>query len=87
MKNVIFLNHKKCEGCNDTGLQIQDEGPLMGMIRICPECANDWESYKNQHGSDEAEQPINYVDMASGTIQTIKPDQKTIIINNKEIIL
>lgn len=52
MKNLRFLTFKPCEGCDDVGMQVQDSGPLRGMIRMCPLCGSSYKKWINQYGTD-----------------------------------
>ena len=61
MTHIIIEN--KCEECEGTGAQVQDSGPLEGMIRPCPKCAPNYEAYINKYGTDPEENPLIFLDM------------------------
>jgi len=69
-----FIINWKCEGCNDTGCQMQNEGPLKGMTRPCPICSPNYDTYTNKYGTDPEENPLTYIDndqMAKVTAQDL----------------
>lgn len=81
MKKQTLVGTKlfgECEDCGGTALQIQDEGMLKGMIRLCPKCGRDWKSFKSQYGTDEGDgHPDVYIDAAQGILSKVdkrKPD-------------
>ena len=67
MVNVLKL--QSCEGCDDTGLQIQTEGFMKGMVRPCPKCARSARDYINQYGTDVEQQPEVYLDTRKGAYE------------------
>lgn len=74
----IIIEHK-CEECDDTGAQVQDSGPLMGMIRPCPKCAPTYEKYIDKYGTDPEENPLMLLEMDEETgRQTVRK------VTNKE---
>lgn len=76
---------EKCEGCEDSGLQIQDEGPLRGMTRPCPVCAGNYKNYANKYGTDAEENPLVFIDNSGETPMIKKITHKD--INRKYIIM
>ena len=63
---TYIINHKPCEGCNDMGMQMQDEGPMMGYVRPCIECAVSYETYIKKYGTDKNDgHPTLYYDMTN----------------------
>ena len=58
----IIKKTEQCKGCEGSGLQIQDDGPMRGAIRVCPECSLTFNTYQNNYGTDQEENPMVYVD-------------------------
>ena len=79
---VQILIENKCEACEDTGCQIQDSGPLMGMTRPCPNCATDYKAYVNKYGTDPEENPLLWIEKGQATQKITNKDR-----NRKYIIL
>lgn len=67
---IIIQN--KCEACDGTGCQVQDEGALMGMTRPCPECAPNYTDFIRRYGTDPEENPLIWIDHDKEGKQMIK---------------
>lgn len=62
---INLLKLKPCEECEGLGMQVQTEGPLRGMVRMCPNCGSSYKKWVNQYGNDyKHERQGVYVDMS-----------------------